>query len=114
MDHRLREEILALHANICEGLADPTRILILYTLDESPRHVTELASMLGISQPTASRHLKILRDRGMVAAERRAQAVIYSLTNRRVIEALDILREVLADRLQSRGDLARSVSEGVV
>ncbi len=109
MDNRLREEILILHANICEGLADHTRILILYTLDEKPRNVTELAATLGIPQPTISRHLKTLRDRGMVVTERRAQAVVYSLTDRRVIEALDILREVLADRLHSRGELARSV-----
>ena len=112
MDNRLREEILVLHANICEGLADPTRILILYTLDEKARNVTELAGVLGITQPTASRHLKMLRDRGMVVAERRAQAVVYSLTDRRVIEALDILRAVLANDLHNRGELAwRAVAE---
>ena len=114
MDSRLREEILVLHANICEGLADPTRILILYTLDEKARNVTELAAALGVTQPTTSRHLKMLRDRGMVIAERKAQAVIYSLTDRRVIEALDILRAVLADGLQSQGELASSVTKDFV
>ena len=114
MDNRLREEVLILHANICEGLADPTRILILYTLDEKPRNVTELAGVLDITQPTASRHLRMLRDRGMVVAERRAQAVVYSLTDRRVIEALDILRAVLADGLYSHGVLARSVVKELV
>jgi DNA-binding transcriptional ArsR family regulator len=114
MDSRLREEILVLHANICEGLADPTRILILYTLDEKARNVTELAAALGVSQPTTSRHLKMLRNRGMVIAERKAQAVVYSLTDRRVIEALDILRAVLADGLHSQGKLASSVTKDLV
>ena len=114
MNSRLREEILVLHANICEGLADPTRILILYTLDEKARNVTELAAALGASQPTTSRHLKMLRNRGMVIAERQAQAVIYSLTDRRVIEALDILRAVLADGLHSQGELASSVTKDLV
>ena len=111
MDTSLKEEVLVLHANICEGLADPTRILILYTLDEQERNVTELSNILGITQPTASRHLKVLRERGMVVAERRAQSVIYSLTDHRVIEALDILRSVLADGLQSHSELARRVIE---
>lgn len=114
MDSQLREEILALHASICEGLADPTRILILYTLDEESRNVSELASLLDVTQPTASRHLKVLRNRGLVSAERQAQAVIYSLTDHRVIEALDILRAILVDGLHSQGELARSVEKKLV
>lgn len=111
MDTKLREEILKLHAHICEGLADPNRILILYTLDEKPHNVTELADALAMAQPTVSRHLKILRDRGMVIPERKAQIVVYSLADHRVIQALDLLRAVLADSLHSRGILARSVSK---
>ena len=114
MDSQLREEILALHAGICEGLADPTRILILYTLDEKARNVSELASLLGVTQPTASRHLKVLHSKGLVEAERQAQAMIYSLTDHRVIEALDILRAILADSLHSQGELARSVEKKLV
>jgi ArsR family transcriptional regulator len=114
MDTHLREEILNLHAHICEGLADPNRILILYTLDENARNVTELAAALGMPQPTVSRHLKVLRDRGMVIAERKGQSVIYSLADHRVIEALDLLRAVLADSLHSRAELARSVNNELI
>lgn len=110
MDSHLREEILRLHANICEGLADPTRIMILYALAEQDHNVTELAAALGMPQPTVSRHLKVLRERGLVSAERQAQSVLYRLADRRVIEALDLLRAVLADRLHSRAELARNVS----
>jgi DNA-binding transcriptional ArsR family regulator len=109
MDNHLREEILTLHAHICEGLADPNRIMILYTLAENARNVTELAAALGMAQPTVSRHLKVLRERGLVIAERQAQSVLYSLADRRVIQALDLLRAVLADSLHSRAELARSV-----
>lgn len=114
MDNHLREEILTLHAHICEGLADPNRIMILYTLDEKARNVTELAAALGMPQPTVSRHLKVLRDRGLVVAERQAQSVLYSLADARVITALDLLRAVLADSLHSRAALARSVSEELI
>ncbi len=111
MDTHLREEIYRLHAQICNGLADPNRILILYTLAEAPHNVSELATRLNLPQPTISRHLKTLRERGMVRAEREGQVVIYSLADRRLIEALDLLRAFMADSLASQSALARTVSE---
>ena len=107
----LRAEINRLHANICSGLADPTRILILYTLHEHPHNVGELAESLELPQPTVSRHLKVLRERQMVLAERDGQSVNYSLADKRIIEAMDLLRAVLASRLQDQGELAVSVSK---
>ena len=62
----LKQEISQLEANLCSAFADPTRILILYALNEHPRNVTELTNELGTTQSTTSRHLKILRERGLV------------------------------------------------
>jgi len=106
-----RAEINQLHAQVCSGLADPNRILILYTLAERPFNVSELAKSLGLPQPTVSRHLKILRERGMVLSKREGQAVFYFLSDVRVIEALDLLRAVLASGLQNQGELAQSAQQ---
>lgn len=105
MEASFRQEINQLHAEICQGLADPTRIFLLYTLDEGPQRVTDLAEALGLPQSTVSHHLKVLRERGLVTAEREGTAAYYSVADRRVIEALDILRQVLADRLTRRAEL---------
>jgi len=107
----LRAEINQLHAQICSGLADPNRILILYTLKERSYNVSELAEGLALAQPTVSRHLKILRERGMVLSKREGQAVYYFLADIRVIEALDLLRAVLASGLQNQGALAQSAQQ---
>ena len=107
----LTQEITALHAGICSALADPRRILLLYALNEKPRNVSELADELGISQPTASRHLNMLRERGLVTAKREGQSVVNSLADQRIIQALDLLREVLASNLQSQAALAKSVTD---
>jgi len=107
----LTQEITALHAGICSALADPRRILILYALNEKPRNVSDLAEELGISQPTASRHLNLLRERGLVTAKREGQSVVNSLADQRIIQALDLLREVLASNLQSQAALAKSVTD---
>src|SRR4030067_2264511 len=95
----LQQEISQLEADFCFALSDPTRILMLYALNESPRNVTELANELGITQPTASRHLKVLRERGLVQTTRQGTTVTYHLADTRLVQALDILRAVMRDQL---------------
>ena len=107
----LTEEITALHAGICSALADPRRILILYALNDKPSNVSDIAEALEISQPTASRHLNLLRERGLVTAKREGQSVVNTLADERIIQALDLLRQVLATNLQSQAALVESVTE---
>jgi ArsR family transcriptional regulator len=101
----LAQEVTQLHADICSALADPRRILLLYALAEQPRNVNDLANEIGISQPATSRHLKLLRERGLVTATRDGANVEYSINDRRLIEALDLLRAVLRDRLAHSASL---------
>jgi ArsR family transcriptional regulator len=106
----LAQEISQLQADFCFALADPTRILILYALDDAPRNVTEIGNELGVPQSTTSRHLKILRERGLVQTVRQGTTVTYSLADHRLIEALDLLRSVMRDRLASRASLMEEMS----
>ena len=101
----LVQEITQLHADFCSALADPTRLILLYALASGPRNVSELTNEMSVPQPTISRHLKILRDRGMVLANRQGMNVQYSLADSRIVEALDTLRAIMRDRIQSRARL---------
>ena len=101
----LSSEVTQLHADICSALADPRRILLLYAISEGPQNVSDLANLIGISQPAASRHLKILRERGLVNAVRVGANVEYNLADKRLIDALDLLRLVLKDRLAYKASL---------
>jgi len=110
MENNLKAEITQLHAQVCSGLSDPTRILILYKVSEHPFNVSDLAATLEIPQPTVSRHLKVLKERHMVIAQRDGKSVFYSLSDKRIIEALDLLRAVLASSLEEQVALARSAT----
>ena len=101
----LAQEISQLEADFCSALSDPNRLLLLYALAESPHNVTELANELNITQPTASRHLKILREHGLVYTTRQGTTIIYYLTDPRLIQALDLLRTVMRDRFAHRAGL---------
>jgi ArsR family transcriptional regulator len=101
----LAQEITQLHANLCSALADPTRLILLYALAGQPRNVTELTQELNLPQPTVSRHLKVLRDGGLVNAARQGTNVQYALVDYRVIDALDLLRAILRDRIEHNASL---------
>jgi ArsR family transcriptional regulator len=85
--------------------------MILYALTECTCNVSDLARRVGLPQPTVSRHLKILRERGLVEARRDAQSVYYKVSDDRIIQALDMLRAVMTDRLTDRATLVRTARE---
>ncbi len=105
VNQTLKQEIIQLEANFCAALSDPTRILILYALNEKPLNVTELTTELGVPQPTTSRHLKVLRERGLVSTQRSGTVITYQLTDQRIIQALDLLRSVMRTRLTQQANL---------
>jgi len=110
----LKQEITQLEANFCAALSDPNRLLLLYALSEGPRNVTELANELGVNQPTTSRHLKVLRERGLVHTVRTGTIITYHLSDSRLIQALDLLRNAMRDRLAYQANLINEVSQETV
>ncbi|OGO24221.1 MAG: hypothetical protein A2Y54_02770 [Chloroflexi bacterium RBG_16_51_16] len=105
----LKQEISQLEANFCFAFSEPTRILILYALSETPRNVSDLTKELGTNQPTISRHLKVLRDRGLVITSRQGTTVTYQISDNRLIEALDILRSIMRDQLTHQASLVNEL-----
>ena len=102
----LSQEITRLHADFCSALADERRLRLIYALAKEPKNVSELTEEVGVSPPSVSRHLKILRERGLVRGERQGSAVIYSMADDRLIQALDLLRSLMRDQWTHRASLA--------
>ncbi len=107
----LAQEISELEAHMCFAFSDANRILILYALEDQPCSVNELASTLNLTQPTTSRHLKILRERGLVEGDRQGTTITYRVSDHRLIQALDLLRSVLRDHLTYRANLMEEIKE---
>lgn len=110
-DPELTREVTRLHAEFCHALADTRRLLIIYALAQGPRNVTQLTEDLGFSQPSVSRNLKLLRERGLVQSTRDGVNVEYSLNDRRLIEALDLLRAIMRDQWAQRATLLKQVAD---
>ena len=64
---------------VLQALADQSRRAMLETLAGGPATAGELAALLPIARPGASRHLRVLREAGLVEVRQEAQRRIYSL-----------------------------------
>lgn len=94
----LQAEFADLHAHVCKGLADPKRLLILNALRDGERSVSDLVDELSLPQANVSQHLAILRDRGLAVTRRDGQRVFYAVSSPKIIEAMDLLREVMHEQ----------------
>lgn len=82
-------------ARLLRLLANENRLLLLCHLAaEGEMGVGALAEALGLSQPALSQHLALLREDGLVATRREAQAVFYRLAEPKVARILAVLREL--------------------
>jgi ArsR family transcriptional regulator len=96
-----------LHASICHTLAHPKRLEIIDRLRVGELSVTELVEALEISQANLSQHLSVMRQKGIVTTRREGLKVFYRLSNSKITQACDLMRQVLLENLESDVALAR-------
>ena len=79
------------NARILKALAHPTRLHIVTLIREKQPCVKKIEEVLGLAQPNISQHLSLLRNMGIVEAERNGNQVCYHIKNQRVLKLLDVL-----------------------
>ena len=103
------DQAYALHASVCQTLANPTRLKILNALRDQEIPVAELARRTGTSMPNLSQHLAILRQRRVVVTRRQGVTIHYRIANPKILQAFDIMREVLFEQLSEGRQLVAAV-----
>ena len=106
MEETERIAIYRLHAQFCKMLSDANRLLIIAELTKGEKSVSELIEHLGLRQANVSKHLALMRDRGLVTMRREGASVYYSLSDPRIFEAIKVLMQVQADQLEKQHSLA--------
>ncbi len=94
----VHDELVKLHASVCKGLADPKRLMIINALRDGERTVGELVEELEVPQANVSQHLAVLREKGLVHARKDGQFVHYSVATPKIVQAMDLMREVMAEQ----------------
>lgn len=101
--------LFRLQSDICKTLADPNRLMILHELKEGEMSVGQLIVNLGLPQSNVSRHLAVMRERGVVNTRRDGTTIYYSLSDPKIAEACNLVREVLERRIAQSQKLASSL-----
>jgi DNA-binding transcriptional ArsR family regulator len=99
---------------VFDALAEPTRRRILDLLRERPRTVGELVAALAISQPSVSKHLRVLREVGLVEVRQDAQRRWYELQPE-PLQAVDrwlaAYRDLFEERYNRLDDLLQDLQD---
>jgi len=89
-------------ADVLQALSDPVRLRLMRLLPcaDAPREicVCDLAERLGVSQPNASHHLKVLRSVGLIRCQRRGGFAFYHVDRKMLQNTLSLLDSQLLSR----------------
>ncbi len=92
------------HAEVCQVLTDPKRLMLIDALAGAERSVGDLAEALGITLANASQHLGVMRHAGLVETRRHGTTVLYHLSEPDIVAACRIIDRLVSRRMVRDGD----------
>ncbi|MGQ9478450.1 MAG: ArsR/SmtB family transcription factor [Thermoproteota archaeon] len=87
-------------AKVFRALSDPARLKIISFLKDGGKYVQEIVKRSGIVQPAVSRHLKILKECGIVEEKKFGNRRLYTITNSKIFRVIDSLDDALLNSLR--------------
>lgn len=106
-----QKSIFEIQADLCRCMSNALRIEIVHYLRNGPKRVTDIVNATAQPQATISRHLGVLRDGGVLSAQRQGQDVYYQIANFKILHICDLMKEVLVEEAIIRSRLVQGVDE---
>jgi DNA-binding transcriptional ArsR family regulator len=111
MDVKESNELFELHAEFCKVIASVMRLRIVALLRGGEQPVGKLAEATGSSLANISQHLRILRSHDIVRTRKEGRTVYYRLRDPRLVDACELIRNILLGAMKERGALGRRSEE---
>ena len=102
------EKIFELQADICKIFSNAKRMEIINILKGREMSASDLIERIGLSKANLSQHMGVLRSKGVVLARREGLSIFYRIANPKIIQACDLMREVLLEQFQEKGKMVSS------
>jgi len=99
------------HAEMCKVFSNATRLMILNVLRERELTVAAIAAQLGVAVGTVSSHLLMMKQRRVLVSRKQGNQVFYRLANPKMLQAFDLIREILYEQMKQHGLLARELEQ---
>ena len=106
----MNKKIYEMHAQICKVFTSPKRLEIINLLRDGEKTVSDMAEQAGVLQANVSQHLTVLRQNNVVTTRRDGANVYYKIANPKILQACDLMREVLIEKLAENETLAKRIS----
>ncbi len=94
------DQLYAYHAEMCKVFSHPKRLELINILRDKEMRAGELGERLGLTPANLSQHLTMMRERHILASRKEGNMVYYRIANPRLIEAFDLLREILFEQIR--------------
>ncbi len=101
------KKIFEMHAEICKVFTNPKRLEIISLLRDGEKTVNELTELAGVPQANVSQHLTVLRQNNVVTTRRNGANIYYKIANPKILQACDLMREVLLEQLKENEKLVK-------
>ena len=103
----MEDQIYSYHAEMCKVFSHPKRLELINTLRDEEMSVGELGERLGMAKANLSQHLAMMRERHVLVSRKEGNVVYYRIANRRLLEAFDLLRDILFEQIRQDAALIR-------
>ena len=104
-------DFFCMHSDLCKTLANDKRQMILAALRDGELSVSELAERTEIAQANLSQHLATMRAHGVVQTRRDGTRIFYRIANPKLIQAFDLITEVMRESMDDRSRAADGPGE---
>ena len=106
-----QSEVFSRHAEMCKVFSSPIRLQILNILREHEMSVSNLAARLGVAIGNLSQHLNMMKQRRVLVSRKDGNNVYYRLANPKMLNAFDMIREILLEQMQRESVLVRHMEQ---
>ena len=103
-------ELRRIQAEACKSFHNPKRLLILEILGNQEISYMELLRLTGFEKVTLTQHVSLMRRKGIIRARRAGGNLLFSVSNPKIIQAMNIMRDVVLDRIREESDLLSVVA----
>jgi len=102
----MEQGILKLQADVCKVFANDKRLEIINLLKDREMSNSELMQKTGMPKVNISQHMNVLKSKGVVLVRREGIQLYYRLANPKIIQACNLMREVLVEQLMEKEKMA--------
>ncbi|MBI2979717.1 MAG: winged helix-turn-helix transcriptional regulator [Chloroflexi bacterium] len=96
----MEDQLYSYHAEMCKVLSHPKRLELINTLRDKEMGAGELGERLRLSPANLSQHLTMMKERHILTSRKEGNAAYYRIADSRLLEAFDLLREILFEQIR--------------